>query len=116
MSSNIRVQRLCGFCGREFTARTSVTQYCGDRCASRAYKQRKRGEKIEESNTQTTATLATPIVQLQYRDFLSVQDVCQLLGISRSTVQRAIARGSIKAVRLGRRIIIKRVDVDGFLS
>ena len=38
MSSNIFVQRICEECGNEFTARTTVTRFCGDRCAKRAYK------------------------------------------------------------------------------
>ena len=50
MSSNIRVQRICQFCGKEFTARTTVTKYCSDVCAKRAYKARKRTEKVEISN------------------------------------------------------------------
>ncbi len=29
MSSNIKLQRICQHCGNEFTAKTTVTQYCG---------------------------------------------------------------------------------------
>ena len=38
MSSNIFSQRICEECGNQFTTRTTVTRFCGDRCAKRAYK------------------------------------------------------------------------------
>ena len=47
MSSNIRLQKTCQHCGNRFTAKTTVTQFCSDTCAKRAYKQRKRDAKIE---------------------------------------------------------------------
>ena len=46
MSSNIAIQRICQHCGKEFTARTTVTQYCSDDCAKRAYKARIKAAKF----------------------------------------------------------------------
>jgi hypothetical protein len=42
MSSNIRIAKVCNYCGSQFMARTTVTRYCGDICAKKAYKQRER--------------------------------------------------------------------------
>ena len=39
MASNIKVQKICQQCGKEFTARTTVTRCCGDACAKKAYKE-----------------------------------------------------------------------------
>jgi len=50
MSSNIEVQRVCQLCGKKFTARTTVTKYCSDRCSKKAYKLRYRESKILQSN------------------------------------------------------------------
>jgi hypothetical protein len=50
MSSNIRVNKICEFCNSLFVARTTVTRFCGDVCAKRAYKARKRLEAINESD------------------------------------------------------------------
>ena len=47
MSSNIRVPKICQHCGTEFIAKTTVTKFCTDNCAKRAYKVRKRNEKID---------------------------------------------------------------------
>ncbi len=49
MSSNIRLPKICQFCGVDFIAKTTVTKYCGDNCAQRAYKKPKREEKIKSS-------------------------------------------------------------------
>ena len=65
MSSNIQVQRICQHCGKEFTARTTVTQYCGDNCAKRAYKAKQRAAKVESSNRETQAIKTRPIEELK---------------------------------------------------
>ena len=61
MSSNIEVLKICQHCEMEFTARTTVTKYCGDACAKRAYKARKRVEKVEQSNKETVQIKKQPI-------------------------------------------------------
>ena len=47
MSSNIRIQRICQQCKNEFTAKTTVTKYCSDRCSKRAYKARQKAEETK---------------------------------------------------------------------
>lgn len=116
MSSNISIQRTCEFCGNEFTARTTVTKYCQHRCASMAYKARTRNSKIKKSNFETVKSVSIPIAAVQAKDFLKVEEVCGLLGISRSTVSRAIKENRLNAVRFGRRIVIKRTDIDRLFS
>lgn len=39
MSSNIFVNRVCQWCGKEFVARTTTTNYCSHRCSGLAYKE-----------------------------------------------------------------------------
>jgi len=77
-----------------------------------AYKARTKGIKIEISNVETVQTLSAPIIELQTKEFLTVAEACQLLYISRWTLSRAINDGRLNAVRLGRRIVIKRTDID----
>ena len=52
MSSNIRVSRICQFCEKEFIARTTVTKFCSHKCNSKAYKMKKRNEKVKTSYKQ----------------------------------------------------------------
>ena len=116
MSSNIQIQRICEFCGNEFTARTTVTKYCSHPCASMAYKARTRNTKIKVSNIKMTQSVSIPIARLQAKDFLSIDDACKLLGVSRWTLSRAIKEKRLKAVNLGKRIVIKRTEIDRLFS
>lgn len=115
MSSNIQVQRICQHCGVEFTARTTVTQYCGDNCSKRAYKARIKASKIEASNKQTQRIKNQPIEELKAKAFLSIADTCKLIGISRRTVYRMIERNELIIGKAGKRTIIKRSDLEQVL-
>ena len=112
MSSNIQVQRVCQHCGKEFTARTTVTRYCSHRCNSAAQKAKLRADKVEASNKETQRIITQPIEQLKAKPFLSVDETCQLLGISRRTVYRLLESGDLKAGKVGSRTIIQRIDID----
>lgn len=115
MSSNIHLQRICQYCGKEFTARTTVTQYCGNTCSKRAYKERIKGLKIETSNKQTQRIKNMPIEELKAKAFLSIADACKLIGISRRTVYRMIERGELITGKAGKRTIIRRSDLEHLL-
>lgn len=112
MSSNIQVQRICQFCSNEFTAKTTVTKYCGDRCAKRSYKARQRKKNVEKSNAETEAIINKPHSDLNAKAFLSIAESSKLLGVSRSTLNRMIKRGEIRFAKVGKRTIIRRADID----
>jgi len=113
MSSNIRVQKICKYCGNEFTARTTVTLYCSEPCNKRDYKARKRNGKIEASNLETTRIKNKSIEDLKTKDFLTVAETSVLLNCSKRSVYYYIKSGIIKATNLGLRITrIKRTDID----
>jgi|BarGraNGADG00312_1021997.scaffolds.fasta_scaffold21240_2 excisionase family DNA binding protein len=50
------------------------------------------------------------------RPTLSVAETAELLGISRWLVQQAVRDSSLPSVRVGRRILIPRVQLDAWLS
>jgi excisionase family DNA binding protein len=112
MSTNIQVQRLCQFCGEEFTAKTTVTKYCSLRCASRAGKARKSEEKIVRINTQTRQAVLKPIEEIRAKAYLSIAESSRLMGISRRTIYRMIDRGDLNAGKAGRRTLLRREDID----
>jgi len=116
MASNIRLQRICEYCGNQFTARTTVTRYCSNECAKRGYKTIKRNEKIKASNSQTLQIISKPIEELKAREFLSIADTCMLLGISRRTFYRMLERGEIVAGKAGKRTIVRRSDIDSLFA
>jgi len=113
MSSNIQIQRICQHCGSEFTARTTVTKYCSDNCAKRAYKARKRNEKVLQSNTETNKARTRPIEDLKSLEFLTVTQVSKLIGCSRQNVYKLINSGKLKATNiLEKKTIVTRADLD----
>lgn len=112
MSSNIRVTRICHFCKKEFEARTTVTKTCSDTCAKRLYKQNQKAVKVEVSNYETERIRMRPLRELQEKDFLSIIEVCNLLGISKRTIYRMISRNEIKVGKAGNRTLIKRTEIE----
>ncbi len=113
MSSNLNLKKNCEFCGIEFVAKTLYTRYCSHTCNSRHYKQLKRDETIQtfqhEQSQPVTQTFDTT---LQQKQFLSVDEAAALLGASRRTLQRMISKGALKVGKLGRRVIVKRNEID----
>ncbi len=113
MSSKIEIQRICQHCSKEFTARTTVTRFCSNRCASIAHKQKVRFSKVEESNKQTQQIKTKTIEELKAKEFLTVREVARLLNCSVRSAYYYIESGTIKAVNLGQRITrVKRSEID----
>ena len=113
MSSNIQVIRICQYCGREFTARTTVTKFCGDDCAKRAYKAKQKTAKIEASNIETERIRIRPIEEIKAREFLTVTQVSRLIGCSRQNVYKLINMGKLRATNiLKKKTIVKRSELD----
>jgi excisionase family DNA binding protein len=112
MSSNIKITRICQFCGAEFTARTTVTKYCSHPCASSAYKQRTRNQNMEKSAAETVKIISVKQTEIQAKEFLTINEASELLNVSRWTISCAIAAERLKTVRMGKRVIIRRKDID----
>lgn len=113
MSSNISINRICQHCNGEFTARTTTTQYCSQRCNRAAYKAKIRAGKIEQSNKETLRTKNRPLDELKSKEFLTVREVANLLNLSIRTAYYQIENGTIQAVNLGQRITrVKRSEID----
>lgn len=116
MSSNIRIKRICQQCEEEFIAKTTVTKFCGDRCAKRAYKARKKAEKINASNSETEKIIEKPIIELQAKEFLTGKETCEVFGISRTTLWRLIKQGKLKTADIGKRVIIRKSDLHNLFN
>ena len=132
MSSTIKLPKFCDHCGKAFIAQKTTTQFCGHPCASRAYKKRKREEKVnaEFKNQQSKIVTASPVVvtetlsnpiaghhtNLREKEFLSILEVATLLGASRWTIQRMIKSNRLPVAKLGSRTIIKRASIDNLFN
>lgn len=113
MSSNITVSRVCKHCGKDFTAKTTVTKYCSAQCTRTAYKARLRNGKVDASNKETSKFKTAPIDTIKAKEFLTVRDLAKLLNCSSRTAYRLISNGTIHAINLlERKTIVRRSDVD----
>ena len=112
MSSNIRIPKICEFCNNAFIAKTTTTRYCSDNCSKKAYKARKREEKINNAFEVEKEKNSEPLINLKHKEFLTIDEVCTLLSVSRWTIWRAIKNNTLKASKIGRRIIIKKSDIE----
>jgi len=111
MSSNIRIEKTCEHCQKTFMAQKTTTRFCSESCAKRAHKKRLRDEKISKAiETENTKKPFNPVVK--EKEFLSIKEVCMLLGASRWTVYRMIDSGRVKAVKIGWKTIIERNEIN----
>lgn len=121
MSSKIKIQKICEFCGNEFTAQTTVTRFCCHKCSSRSYKKRKKehkiGKAVEEVNHQKILSASEVQIEIiKQKDFLSIKEAYTLLGISERTLYRLLKTGTISTTKLGGRTIIKRSVIDNLFT
>ena len=108
MSSNIIIPKICLECNKGFIAKTTVTKFCSQNCASKAYKKKKKSEKI--INTQKTEyekSVGIDMKLIQSKAYLSIKETCLLLGISRMSLYRYIKNKTITTSNIGGKVIIK---------
>lgn len=70
MSSNIQIEKVCQWCGKNFIARTTQTAYCSKRCAEHAYKDRKRKEKMGRCKEEVRR-VQTGMKEIDEKEFLT---------------------------------------------
>lgn len=117
MSSNIKITRICQHCGQEFIAQTTVTRYCGDNCAKRAYKARIKKQKIEASELETQNIRQVASLTIKKLEYLTVNDVASMLKCDRRTVHHMIKSGRLNAINLSiRKTRILKKDLDGMFT
>ncbi len=111
MSSMIQIKKVCEYCGKEFIAHKTVTRFCSHQCAQRNYKKQKREEKLEKVlEKQKHSNVNQPTINS--REYLSCEDVADLMGVSRTTVYRYCITGKMNCIRMNRKIFIRKADID----
>jgi len=111
MSSNIEIIKKCAWCGKEFVARKTSTEYCSHLCSGLAYKERKRQQKLEAYKSEY-AKATDEVCDIEKLEFLSPTQLCRLLGVSRATIYRYFADNAITTVQFKGKTIARRQDVD----
>jgi DNA binding domain, excisionase family len=89
------------------------TSYCSHRCASLAYKERVRQERIISYQKELSLKEQNEATKdLEHREFFNPIEATKLLGISRATIYRYLADETIKAVQFKGKTLIRRKDID----
>ena len=114
MSSNIKIERICEWCGNRFMAQTTVTRFCSKRCSEHSYKERMRQKKMALSNQETSQ--CNPDRKSRDKEFLTPTETAQYLGVCRTFIYDSINRGRIKVTRIGRKTIISKADIQAMFD
>ena len=122
MSSNIRINKVCQFCKQTFVAKTFSTKYCSHSCNSKHYKQKVKEERINSVNNEVKIEKVLNKSQkshfnielLHQKPYLNIAEVCVLMNISDSTIRKYLKTGLLQSIRIGKKHIIKKSDLENF--
>ena len=113
MSSNLKIKRICAWCGKEFIAQKTTTACCSKQCANALYKKRKRDEAIKINNQSIEKKIEEkPITIIKDKPFLTITETAIYLGVTRPTIYGYIKRGELKVIRLGFKYFLKKEDIE----
>ena len=121
MSSNIRINRICKHCGEVFVAKTFKTQFCSHSCNSKDYKKREKIRRMEESqeeyksNLKNSKSQSMNMEELKSKIYLSIAEVCLLVGMSDSTIRKFVKEGRLKTIRLGKKHLILKSQIEDLM-
>ncbi len=121
MSSNIRINRICKYCGEVFVAKTFKTQFCSHSCNSKDYKKREKIRRMEESKEEYKSDLKNSksqsinMEELKSKIYLSIAEVCLLVGMSDSTIRKFVKEGRLKTIRLGKKHLILKSQIENLM-
>ena len=117
MSSNIIVKRICDYCKNAFDAKTTKTKYCSHICNSRGYKLNQKLKKIETSDTETKSKASNYVMDVNSKDFLTVNEASKLLNMSSKTVYRLIEQNELNAFNFSViKTLIRRKDIESYFD
>ena len=63
-----------------------------------------------------TSAVPLDIDRLGTLDYLTVDEAAQVMRVGRSTVYRLVREGELPLLKIGRRSVITRQAVDGFMT
>ena len=121
MSSNIRINKICKHCGEVFVAKTFKTQFCSHSCNSKDYKKREKIRRMEEfkeeykSDLKNSKSQSMNMEELKSKIYLSIAEVCLLVGMSDSTVRKFVKEGRLKTIRLGKKHLILKSQIENLM-
>jgi len=115
----MKITKVCLYCGKEFEALKLITKYCSPQCNKKHYKLRiKKG--ALKANTQNELAIKNELFKdrtlLNLKTHLTIKETCHLLGFSRSTIYRLVKTEKLKVIKIGKRVIIHKKDIEDLVN
>ena len=116
--SNIRIKKICEWCGQEFVAQKVTTKYCSHRCANLAYKQAIRAKRIQQEEQRIQIVKSEkPLMDIKDKEYLSIAQAATLMGLSLQAVYKMIYTGHLVAYKLSSRLsFVRQSDIEEMLK
>lgn len=113
-ASKERILKICEYCGKSFYALKSTTRYCSKQCNSYAYKAARREEKVKMAETMSHRKASEKSMsEILVKEYLTIQQVAILLGLSRQTIYNMVYSGKLRASKITSRLsLIRKRDID----
>lgn len=113
-ASKERILKICEYCGKSFYASKSTTRYCSKQCNSYAYKAARREEKLKMAETMSHRKASEKSMsEILVKEYLTIQEVAILLGLSRQTIYNMVYSGKLRASKITSRLsLIRKRDID----
>lgn len=126
MSSNLKINKVCLYCGDAFTARTFKTKYCSHQCNRRHYKLLQRKEAAQKAgveveinikgrDTKTTPPVSQTVVGIT-KELLTIRDLVGVTTISERTLFRLIKEPEFPKIKIGRSLRFQKESALKYIT
>lgn len=126
----MKIEKLCEECGNSYIAKTTVTKNCSNKCSRRAYKRRKRNEKLDLANKsiktdhtklmdariERASKINTSKIDISGKEYLTVKQTCISLNMSKATVYRLFEKKILTKKKIGGKTLILQQEIKNILS
>jgi excisionase family DNA binding protein len=96
-----------------------TTKFCSLKCGQRNYKEKLKREKLLTGQQEFKAakTVERPTrVNINQKPYLTIKESCKLLNASDTTIRKAIKDGLLQTIRIGKKHIIRRQDIENLFQ
>lgn len=123
MSNKVKIERICEYCGKNFIAQTCKTRFCSHACNSKHYKESIRSgrynivtKEVKEEKQQRLRLSIDEIEFIQAKEYISLKQFATYLGVGRRSVYNYIHKYQIPFIKIGRRTMIARKEIDTIMN
>ncbi len=115
-------------CSTPFTSKTSLANFCSEKCFNRDRKKKAREKKVAAAIARNNSDITlSPIgnnhpesvpvtIATITKEFYSIKEFAKILGVHERTIMKHIWKKQLPHCRIGRRILINKDEVVQFFK